>query len=33
MRTRIRGIISRGVVAGVVGASVLAFWFLVVDGS
>ncbi len=33
MRSRIRGIISRGVVAGVVGASVLAFWFLVVDGS
>ena len=33
MRSRFRGIISRGVVAGVVGASVLAFWFLVVDGS
>jgi len=33
MRTRIRGIVPRGVVAGVVGATVLAVWFLVVDGS
>ena len=33
MSTRFRGIISRGVVAGVIGATALAFWFLVIDGS
>ncbi len=33
MSTRFRGLVPRGVVAGVVGATVLAFWFLVIDGS
>jgi hypothetical protein len=33
MSTRIRGLIPRGVIAGVIGATALAFWFLVVDGS
>ncbi len=28
-----RGIVLRGVVAGVIGATALAFWFLVIDGS
>src|SRR4051812_36359676 len=27
------GVIARGVLAGIVGATVLAFWFLVVDSS
>ena len=33
MSTRFRGLVSRGVVAGVIGATALAFWFLVIDGS
>ena len=33
MSTRIRGGVPRGVIAGVIGATALAFWFLVVDGS
>ncbi len=33
MSTRFQGHVSRGVVAGVIGATALAFWFLVVDGS
>ena len=33
MSTRFRGLVPRGVVAGVIGATALAFWFLVVDGS
>ena len=33
MSTRFRGIVPRGVVAGVIGATALAFWFLVIDGS
>ncbi len=33
MSTRIRGLVSRGVIAGVIGATALAFWFLVIDGS
>ena len=33
MSTRFRGLVPRGVVAGVVGATALAFWFLVIDGS
>ena len=33
MSTRIRSQVSRGVLAGVIGATALAFWFLVVDGS
>ena len=33
MSTRFRGHVSRGIVAGVIGATALAFWFLVVDGS
>jgi len=33
MSTRIRGLIPRGVIAGVIGATALAFWFLVIDGS
>ena len=33
MSTRIRGVVPRGVIAGVIGATALAFWFLVVDGS
>ena len=33
MRTRFQGTISRGVAAGVVGATALALWFLIVDGS
>ena len=33
MSTRLRGLVPRGVVAGVIGATALAFWFLVIDGS
>ena len=33
MSTRFRGLVPRGVVAGVIGATALAFWFLVIDGS
>ena len=33
MSTRFRGLVSRGVIAGVIGATALAFWFLVIDGS
>ncbi len=33
MSTRFGGLVPRGVVAGVVGATALAFWFLVIDGS
>lgn len=33
MSTRFRGIVPRGVAAGVIGATALAFWFLVLDGS
>jgi hypothetical protein len=33
MSTRFQGHVSRGVVAGVIGATALAVWFLVVDGS
>ena len=33
MSTRFGGHVSRGVIAGVIGATALAFWFLVVDGS
>ena len=33
MSTRFRGIVPRGVIAGVIGATALAFWFLVLDGS
>ena len=33
MSARFRGLVSRGVVAGVIGATALAFWFLVIDGS
>ena len=31
MRTRFRGTYTRGVVAGIVGATALAFWFLIVQ--
>ncbi len=33
MSTRFRGLVPRGIVAGVIGATALAFWFLVIDGS
>ena len=33
MSTWFRGLVSRSVVAGVIGATALAFWFLVIDGS
>ena len=33
MSTRLRGLVPRGVIAGVIGATALAFWFLVIDGS
>ena len=33
MSTRFRGLVPRGVIAGVIGATTLAFWFLVIDGS
>ena len=33
MSTRFGGLVPRGVAAGVVGATALAFWFLVIDGS
>ena len=33
MSTRFRGLVSRGVVAGVIGATALALWFLAIDGS
>ena len=33
MSARFRGLVSRGVIAGVIGATALAFWFLVIDGS
>ena len=33
MSTRFRGFVPRGVIAGVIGATALAFWFLVIDGS
>ncbi len=33
MSTWFRGVIPRGVIAGIIGATVLAFWFLVIDGS
>jgi hypothetical protein len=33
MRTRLRGTFDRGAAAGIVGATALAFWFLIVDGS
>ena len=33
MSTRFRGLVPRGIVAGVIGATALAFWFLVLDGS
>jgi hypothetical protein len=31
--TRFRGLVPRGVVAGVIGATALAFWFVVIDSS
>ena len=33
MSTRFRGLVPRGIVAGMIGATALAFWFLVIDGS
>ena len=33
MSTRFRGLVPRGIVAGAIGATALAFWFLVIDGS
>ena len=33
MSPRFRGLVPRGIVAGVIGATALAFWFLVIDGS
>ena len=33
MSTGFRGVVPRGVVAGVIGATALALWFLVIDGS
>ena len=33
MSTRFRGLVPRGIIAGVIGATALAFWFLVIDGS
>ena len=33
MRQRFRGVVPRGIVAGLLGATALAFWFLIIDGS
>ena len=33
MRDRFRGVVPRGVLAGILGATALAFWFLIIDGS
>ncbi len=33
MRQRFRSVVPRGVIAGVLGATALAFWFLIIDGS
>jgi len=33
MRKRFGGVVARGVVAGFLGATALAFWFLIIDGS
>ena len=32
-RRRFKGVVSRGLMAGIVGATALAFWFLIIDGS
>ena len=33
MRERFGGVVPRGVVAGFLGATAMAFWFLIIDGS
>lgn len=32
-RRRFKGVVSRGLMAGILGATALAFWFLIIDGS
>lgn len=33
LRRRFKGVVSRGLMAGILGATAMAFWFLIIDGS